>query len=117
MLYVKDEQGNLLSKVPSEVDHLFGLVLNPMTDRTEAQTLVAVSTDRDELVKFWKEQEVDRYTTDDQWNKVYKKGGPLEWYNPPRYHKTDEDPKKGFGADPYGNGIIELKKNAWQRVG
>jgi hypothetical protein len=51
--------------------------------RVEALSEVAFANTREELVEFLGEQHVGHYRDDDRWNKVYRKGGPLEWFNPP----------------------------------
>lgn len=66
-------------RVVTEV-HLFALVLNPMQERTEAERVVAISTSKDALEKFYKDELVEPYK-DDRWHKTFRKGGPLEWYN------------------------------------
>jgi hypothetical protein len=37
---------------------------------------------REKLEKLVSDERVDYYR-DGQWSKNYRKGGPLEWYNPP----------------------------------
>jgi hypothetical protein len=60
---------------------IYKLVLNPITDRVEYGRISAWSTDKDRLIEWYKSQEVPGYR-DDRFLKVFKKGGPLEWYNP-----------------------------------
>lgn len=107
MIYQMDSWGNLLSQVPSHVTHLYGLVLNPMRGRCEEQRLVAASDSRDELKAMWDAERVEPYK-DGQWQKVHRQGGLLEWFNAPW---TDGD-----DPDQFGCGIIELRRDAWQRV-
>ena len=99
---------NPLSLVPDSVSHLFGLVLNPMTDRAEATRLVAVANYRSEIVDLIRIEKVEPYRDEDRWQKVFRKGGPLEWFNPP-YGPLDG------AADHWGIGIIELRRDGWRR--
>lgn len=111
-----------LQQVPDHVTHLFGLVLNPMRGRSEEQRLLAVSESREELMAYWLAEKVEPYTDEDggvspsleayhpgpyRWHRSYRKGGPLEWFNPPH---GDGD------VDHYGCGIIELRRDGWRRV-
>ena len=57
------------------------LILNPMTERTEAAELVAWSDDKEKLMSWYNSQLVEFYR-DDNWGKTFSKGGILEWYNP-----------------------------------
>jgi hypothetical protein len=97
---------NPLGQIPEHITQLYGLVLNPMRGRTEEQRFLAASDSRDELVALLKAERVEPYK-DENWHRVYRKGGPLEWFNPPW----------GDGeTDDYGNGIIELRRDGWRRV-
>lgn len=107
MIYWQGELSSPLDSVPDGVTLLYGLVLNPMTDRTEAQRLVAVCESRAELRAAWDAEKVDPYK-DENWHRVHRKGGPLEWYNAP-FGSSDV-------AEDYGNGIIELRRDGWRRA-
>jgi hypothetical protein len=58
----------------------WGLVLNPMTGPCEHSVVVLTSKDRAELEKALTDEKVEPYR-DGRWTKVYRAGGPLEWYN------------------------------------
>lgn len=72
---------------------LFKLVLNPMQANTETAEIAAWSDDEEKLMKFYKEELVEPYREEGspsfiahgsshEWVKSFRKGGPLEWYNP-----------------------------------
>jgi hypothetical protein len=80
------------------------LFLNPMQGRAENMEAVARASSREALVRLLESERVEPYTestdmpaqspnTHDTpwamqcnpttWHKSFRKGGPLEWYNPP----------------------------------
>ena len=69
-----------------------------MTDRTEAGRIAIMSDDKEKLVKTYESEFVDSYD-DDRFRKVFRKGGPLEWYNPLFTLEAR--------SDPYGHGLKE----------
>lgn len=75
---------------------VFKLILNPMTDRAESGRIVAIAYDRDEMVAWYNSQLADEVYQDGQWNKSFKKGSQLEWFNP--VFELDE-------IDMFGHGI------------
>jgi len=60
------------------------LLLNDMRATTNIENLepVCKAETREELESFLQRETVPGYF-DGQWGKNFKKGGPLEWYNPP----------------------------------
>lgn len=59
------------------------LQLNDMrSHKIEMSTTVCRAETKEELETFLERERVDSYK-DDMWSKGYRKGGPLEWYNPP----------------------------------
>lgn len=59
------------------------LRLNNMRDSNyEIQTPVCYADTQEELQRFVEEERVEPYS-DGRWGKVFKRGGPLEWFNPP----------------------------------
>jgi hypothetical protein len=71
---------------------MYALYLNMMRDRAERMDLLATSEDLQRLQDYVHNELVQPY--DDEgpggffngtqtFHKVYRKGGPLEWYNPP----------------------------------
>lgn len=69
----------------------YGLLLNNMQEaKIENLTVVKVSTDRDELVRFYNERLVEPYK-DGKWNKTFRQGSELEWYNPVVSLNVDND--------------------------
>lgn len=74
-------------------------MMNPMASRTEAIEVVAWSYDKDKLIRWYKSQKVDLYTTHGKWAKHFAEGGPLEWYNPLL--------NEGGRIGSYGHGIVE----------
>ena len=66
------------------------LKLNDMRSaQIENLTPVARADTKEELAKFLADNEVPDYKTDDKWAKVYKQGGPLEWFNKPYAFEHD----------------------------
>lgn len=72
---------------------IFFLVLNPMRSNTEAADIVAWAYYLDKVQNWYKSQRCEEYTDEGapsfpvhgkthQWAKSFKKGSPLEWYNP-----------------------------------
>lgn len=90
---------------------VYGLILNPMRGNTEAGSLVAISYNRAKIIDWYDSLlEVEPYVEADSgsfechgdihnWHKCFKKGSPLEWYNP-----CDKD----FAMNRYGQGIREM---------
>lgn len=59
------------------------LRLNDMRfPKCEMTEVVAVSEDPEKLLKWMEVEKVEPYR-DERWGKVFRKGGPLEWYNEP----------------------------------
>ena len=85
-------------------------MLNPIRGNTEDAGMVALAYDKSRLLSWYEEQkEIEAYTEvgspsfDDhgdthKWHKTFKKGSPLEWYNP----MDSEEPNRD------GHGIQEL---------
>lgn len=72
---------------------------------------------KEELKAFLEREAADEsYTTDDRWGKVFKKDGPLEWFNPPWDHddhlhfqdvKTEDD-WAASAREQYRNEVMSL---------
>lgn len=60
---------------------IYKLILNPMYDRAETRRLVAISTEYDRLVSWYRSQFVDDPYSENGYYKVFKKGSPLEYFN------------------------------------
>jgi hypothetical protein len=60
---------------------IYYLVMNPMTDRTEASKIVVMSDDKQRLINYYTDNMVAPYI-DGNWHKGFRKDSPLEWYNP-----------------------------------
>lgn len=84
------------------------LILNPMTRNTGDSELIAWSDDKDKLMDFYNDHKVEPYKEEGHasfechgnshtWRKVFKKGSPLEWYNP--FDSEDGSPNY------YGQGL------------
>ena len=58
------------------------LQLNDMRDEVISLKPVARAETKEELEAFVKSETVDPYQ-DEEYGKVFKKDGPLEWHNPP----------------------------------
>ena len=71
---------------------MFALHLNPMMSNTEVTACVAIADTREQLEEFLEQERVEPYSESGQsmfhsgettYHKVFKKGGPLEMFNPP----------------------------------
>ena len=58
------------------------LWLNPMTANFERRSPVAWAETKEALDRFVAAEKVEAYK-DGPWHKVFRQGGPLEWFNPP----------------------------------
>ena len=87
----------------------FILRMNPMRGRAEDIKIIIASLERERVVNFYNEQLVEPYTEEGSpsfpvhgdkylWRKTFKKGGPLEWFNPIDLNKVDH---------AFGHGISE----------
>ena len=78
---------------------IYKLILNPMqAPKIEFGEIVAVSTDYEKLVEWYKSQMAPEGWYDGRWFKTFVQGSPLEWYNP----ATNLE----FNAyDPFNHGI------------
>ena len=64
---------------------MFILQLNDMRiSNAESLTLVARAETQEKLKRLMTREEGEGYR-DGQWAKVFRRGGPLEWYNPPLF--------------------------------
>jgi hypothetical protein len=103
MIWHNSGMVDVMANLPPHLTTAYALLLNPMTDRTEAVRLVAVSDNRSELESLLTSEKVEPYSDDGRWRKVYRQGGPLEWFNAP----------DGIYD---GTGIAELRRDGWRRV-
>jgi hypothetical protein len=71
--------------------------MNPVTDKAESGRIAMMSTSRQNLISAYENEQVAIYD-DGNFRKVFKQGGPLEWYNP--VWTFD-------GVDPFGHGLSE----------
>ena len=65
---------------------MYVLQLNPITSNAEHIVPIARAETREELLALLQREKVEPYresTEGRSWYKVYRKGGPLEWYNDP----------------------------------
>ncbi len=76
---------------------VYYLVMNPVTDRAESGRIAMMSTSRQNLISAYENEQVVIYD-DSNFRKVFKQGGPLEWYNPVWTFE---------GVDPFGHGLSE----------
>lgn len=74
------------------------LRLNHMqSPNVENLTTVACAETREALMTFLDRERVDFYR-DGHWNKAFRAGGPLEWYNPP-YINSGHDTCVNIGTE------------------
>jgi len=76
---------------------VYYLIMNPVTDKAESGRIAMMSTSRQNLISAYENEQVAIYD-DSNFRKVFKQGGPLEWYNP--VWTFD-------GVDPFGHGLSE----------
>ena len=76
---------------------IYYLIMNPVTDRAESGKIAIMSTSRQNLISAYENEQVAIYN-DGNFSKVFKQGGPLEWYNPVWTFE---------GVDPFGHGLSE----------
>ena len=81
---------------------IYKLVLNSMSERMEQSEIVAISCDLTLLQNWYYEQFASFPYHDNGRNKVFKRGSPLEWFNP----CEDEAIKLGKKGC-WGHGIVE----------
>jgi hypothetical protein len=77
--------------------------MNPVTDRAESGRIAMMSTSRQDLITAYENQQVVPYD-DGNFRKVFKQGGPLEWFNPVWTFE---------GVDTFGHGLSE----DWVEIG
>lgn len=66
---------------------MFVLVLNDMRFAQVEQTIGVVRAESsEEILKFLERERVESYR-EERWWKSFRKGGPLEWFNPPYDHE------------------------------
>lgn len=80
------------------------LMLNDMREpHIENLRAVKVSNDRAELAKFVTDEKVPPYRSEGGqhgWSKVFREGGPLEWFNAPHTLEADNDYWGGIWTAP-----------------
>jgi hypothetical protein len=65
------------------------LVLNDMrSPKIEMMTEVARGSTQESLLRLLESERVESYS-DGPWGKSFRKGGPLEWCNPPFAHELE----------------------------
>lgn len=64
---------------------IYKLILNPILGKYEDEGLVATSASYEALDKFFSGEQVEMYK-DQGYNKGFRKGGLLEWFNASRYN-------------------------------
>jgi hypothetical protein len=101
------------------------LVLNDMrSSKIEHQIIVCAADTREELVAWIDSQyhsEPDltgerKSWKDGNWSKCFRKGCPLEWFNPPGspsvrnggFFSTIDESLPVYSLDCYGHGIVEV---------
>lgn len=62
---------------------VYKLILNDMrSPKIEHCEIVAISTDYNKLVEWYKSQLAPKMWRDGRWGKTFVEGAPLEWFNP-----------------------------------
>ena len=90
---------------------LYKLILNPMTGRCESGSVVAISLDYCKLVAWYNSQKAPTEYRDGGWNKTFKKGSRLEWFNPVSSLELNE-----LGV--FGHGIVDewIPEGVFKRI-
>ena len=87
---------------------VYYLILNPMKYQIEAQQCVAIADERQKLIDWYNNLKADPYIENTEINggrscrefrKYFKKGSPLEWFNPC---------PDTFEPSAFGHGIISV---------
>ncbi len=60
---------------------IYVLSLNSMFTKSEQTHVVAISVDKDELMKWYESLKVEQYN-EDRYTKIFSKDSVLSWYNP-----------------------------------
>lgn len=76
---------------------IYYLIMNPVTDRAESGRIAMMSIEKDNLIKSYENERVAVYN-DGNFSKVFRQGGPLEWFNPVWTFE---------GVDSFGHGLSE----------
>lgn len=76
---------------------IYYLIMNPVTDKAESGKIALMSTEKDKLIAVYENERVGVYN-DGNFSKVFRQGGPLEWYNPVWTFE---------GVDHFGHGLSE----------
>jgi hypothetical protein len=76
---------------------VYYLIMNQVTDRAESGKIAMMSTSKDSLISAYENERVAVYN-DGNFSKVFKQGGPLEWFNPVWTFE---------GRDTFGHGLSE----------
>jgi hypothetical protein len=87
------------------------LYLNPMQGNSENKALIGRAETKTELEQYLASERVEPYDDGEgegtveygrfipgTWHKVYRKGGPLEWYNPPEWSEGFFESLVDFGT-------------------
>ena len=93
----KQKRDNTMETRVVEQIKLYWLVMNPVTDRAESGRITMMSTDKNKLLERYRNEIVESYD-DGHYRKVFRKDGPLEWYNPLWNEET---------KDTFGHGLYE----------
>lgn len=89
---------------------IYTLGLNPMMGRSEERRIVALSTDYNKLVAWYRDQLAPEPWRDGQWYKEFRAGSPLEWFNPAITLDLDKPP---FG---HGIGDMWIPEREWPEL-
>jgi len=66
---------------------IWKVLLNRMTGRAEEVDIAVMSTDRQKIEDYYNSKKVDIYE-DGRFNKNFKKGSLLEWFNDTRWNRN-----------------------------
>ncbi len=78
----------------------YKLLLNDMrSDKIEKTKIAAISEDRDKLISWHNDQLDESEWLDGKWRKSFKKGSPLEWFNPTKSFDKISPFNDGIGEE------------------
>jgi hypothetical protein len=73
------------------------VIMNPVYDRMESRRTPIAAWSKEKLIAFIQEQKVQGYKGDDNYYKIYKQEGPLEFMNPLRKGEIETPGDFGHG--------------------
>ena len=86
--------------------------MNPVTDRAESGRITMMSFDKNRLIERYNNEFTETYD-DDRFRKVFKKGGPLEWFNPLYTLESVDSFNHGLAEDWVDSSNVDILKSKY----